>query len=190
MKKRPCTAAIIGAVIVAAGCSRDAEQTAAAASPPAPPAVTKPVFDPVYRAAKGVQGAVQSGVTHVKYGELLQALSTEINIARDQQLNTTDQKLIALFEESYGHFRNAGALWTMKNEASDEMWKGEIPVEFKGQMDPAHARLIEIYQLPLTNRRVQYTGTRYRAIPGDSMQLAWARADVSLQAATDLYYGR
>ena len=54
-------------------------------TPPTPPKPTTATFEPVYRAAKAVQGATQSGVTFVKFGELMQAFATEISIAKDHE---------------------------------------------------------------------------------------------------------
>ena len=76
-------------------------------APPAapPPTITQATFEPVYRASKAIQGATGPGVTYVKFDELLQALSTEIAIAKDQQMNDLDRKLIALYEEALAAYK-------------------------------------------------------------------------------------
>jgi hypothetical protein len=79
--------------------------TSLAPPPTPPPTITQATFEPVYRASKAIQGATGPGVTYVKFDELLQALSTEIAIAKDQQMNDLDRKLIALYEEALAAYK-------------------------------------------------------------------------------------
>ena len=44
-------------------------------------------------------------MTYAKFDELLQALSTEIAIAKDHQMNDLDRKLIALYEEALAEYK-------------------------------------------------------------------------------------
>jgi hypothetical protein len=76
------------------------------APPAAPPlTITQATFEPVYRASKALQGATGPGVSYAKFDELLQALSTEIAIAKDHQMNDLDRKLIALYEEAMAAYK-------------------------------------------------------------------------------------
>ena len=76
------------------------------APPAAPPlTITQATFEPVYRASKALQGATGPGVSYAKFDELLQALSTEIAIAKDHQMNDLDRKLIALYEEALAAYK-------------------------------------------------------------------------------------
>jgi hypothetical protein len=159
-------------------------------TPPKPPPITTKTFEPVYRAAKSIEGAARSGVSYVKFSELLQALSTELGIARDQKLNETDRKLLTLFDEVYEHYKASSLLWHMKIEMSDDLWKDEIPFQFSDKADPSFAALIKKYDLSAAERKVPYTGTRYRALAADSIQRVWASAETALKTASDLYYGR
>jgi hypothetical protein len=127
----------------------------------------------------------------VKFGELLQGLSTELSIASDQTLNETDKKLMELFRLVFNHYRVSDQLWKLKNHATDKIWKGEIPFEFgKDGADPVVTTAISLYHLPVYERTVPYVGKKYKSVPGDSVQRAWQAADATLQQATDLYYGR
>lgn len=170
-------------VVLIDGCAKSA--------PPPARANTK-IFEPVYRAAKTVQGATQSGVSYMKYGELLQSLSTELSIARDQvSVNPADRELLAAFEQVYRDYSAAASLWKLKTEASGELWKGEIPIEFIGKNSSPEGKAIATgYRLPISERRAPYTNTTYLAIPGESMQMVWVYADDSLKTATDMFYGR
>jgi hypothetical protein len=101
------------------GCSRTEPTQAKSAATPAPPAPkgTTRTFEQVYRAGKVIEGATATGVTYVKYGELLQGLSTELSIAKDQPLNEADKKLVALYDGALVHYRVAGTLWTLKESS-------------------------------------------------------------------------
>lgn len=189
MKART-TAAVL--LFCLAGCSRDQPAAVATTTPQRAPApgITKATFEPVYRAGKTIQGSTGTGVTYQKFMELMQSLSTEIGIAKDHPLNDADKKLLALYEEALHHYAVSASLWKMKIDASDDMWHGEIPVSFSKATDTNILTVIAAYHLPLTDRKVPYTGAKYKAIPGDSVQRVWQHADVALNKATDLYYGR
>lgn len=177
--------------ILLVGCGQ-AAPSQKAPSTAAPVVVTQRNFEPVYRSAKGIQGATASGVTYLKFVELMQGLATEIGIAKDHTLNEADKKLLALYEEAFSHYQLSAALWKMKIEANDTMWRGEIPFDFAGGKgaDSDAVKAIGLYHLPIADRTTEYTGKKYRTIPGDSVQRAWAAADAVLKKATDLYYGR
>lgn len=159
-----------------------------------PESVTQATFESVYRAAKTVQGATETGVTYVKFGELLQALSTEVDIAKDHRLTGPDSKLLALYQQALGHYAVSASLWKLKIDTGDSdgsVWHGEIPVSVNGEAVPQDMQaLITAYHLPLNEGRMKYTGTRYKALPADSVQRVWKVAEATLKQATDLYYGR
>jgi hypothetical protein len=174
------------ALLAAFGCSKPLDPPAAA-----PPTITQPTFEPVYRASKAIQGATGPGVTYAKFGELLQGLSTEISIARDHQMNDLDKKLLTLYEESLAAYKFSATLWQMKIEAHDDMWRGEIPVLFgTGPASPEVASGLAKYDLSPMPRTIQITGRTYQALPAISIQQMWAKADGTLKQATEMYYGR
>jgi hypothetical protein len=159
--------------------------------PPAPQTITQATFEPVYRASKTIQASTQPGVTYLKFGELLQSFATEISIAKDKQMNAVDQKLVGLYDEAMAAYYFSSVLWRLKNEAHDEMWKGEIPVTFSGApASPEVAQGLAKYELPLIDGRVPYTGAKYQAVSGQSVQIMWLKADEILKRATEMYYGR
>jgi hypothetical protein len=134
---------------------------------------------------------VASGVTHQRFSELLQAFATENAIAKDQKLTDADVKLLAAFQEVFDHYHTSSTIWSMKISASDDIWKGEIPFSFKDGGNPEPILdIAQRYGIPIVDRKVQYTGALYKAMPGDAVQYIWRKADESLQQATDIYYGR
>ena len=82
--------------------------------------ITQATFEPVYRASKAIQGATGPGVTCAEFGELLQAFSTEIAIAKDRKMNDLDRKLIALYEEALAAYNVSSNLWKTKIPPHDE----------------------------------------------------------------------
>ena len=162
------------------------------------PPINKPVFEPVYRAAKALQGSTATGVKLEKYSELLQALSTEVGIVKDQRpTGHQNVKLLALFEETLAHYDAAGIFWKAKldgpTRGATRAVKG-IPIYFEKQKDDdAKLKLAESYGLPITKANaggVLTSKLEYRWIPDDSPQRVWARAAETLEKATNLYYGR
>jgi hypothetical protein len=136
--------------------------------------VTTATFDAVYRAAKSVQGATASGVTYVKYGELLQTFSTELEIAKDHELNTSDKKLLQLFQEAYVAFHDSHTVWAAKVE---------------------HGAVLSGEETPVTKGIMQGYGITPYASTGNwnadlAMQMIWITANSRLESATAFYYGK
>jgi len=168
------------------------------AKDPTQTVVNQKLFEPTYRAAKTLQGATTTGLTHAKYSELLQALATELSIVKDQRpAGEQNIKLLALFEETLGHYEAAGIFWKAKldgpTRGATRAVKG-IPIYFEKQKsDDAKLKLAERYELPITKANaggVLTSKLEYRSIPDDSPQRVWTRAGETLGKATDLYYGR
>src|ERR1700682_5467766 len=89
--------------------------------------VTTAIFEPVYRAAKTVQGATQSGVSYVKFGEVMQQFSTELSIAKDHELNAADKKLFAHYQDAYDAYQFSKEMWSQKIEVGSEHRPGLNP---------------------------------------------------------------
>ncbi len=175
---------LVAALAVSAGCGNELDPA------PAKLTVTQSIFTPVYRAAKSIQGATGPGVTYMKFGELLQEWSTEIAIAKDQQMNDIDKRLLAKYEEAIAAYKFSADLWKQKNEAHQDYWNGEIPVGFSGTISPEFADGLQKFKLTPVNRKMPYTGASFSAIPGDSIQQVWLFASAAVDEATEIYYGR
>jgi hypothetical protein len=155
-----------------------------------PTAVTTATFEPVYRASKALQGATTSGVTFVRFGELMQTFSTEIGIAKDHPLNDADKKLLPLYEQAFIDYQFSAALWHLKIECM---------VKFQGTCEPVlwvvgmpavndTLKLAETYDLPITER-TSGIGMKYKSVPESSIQTVWTHADKTLGEATTMFYG-
>ena len=115
--------------------------------------ITQATFEPVYRASKAIQGASDPDVTYAEFGELLQAFSTEIAIAKDHEMNDLDRKLIALYEEALAAYNVSANLWKTKMPPHDE--STALPPTAIQQMwtraDDSLKRATEIYYGRFTN---------------------------------------
>jgi hypothetical protein len=78
-----------------------------------------PTFEPLYHSAMAVQGATGSGVSYVRFRELLQGLSGEVGIAKDRQLNAADSQLLALFQRVLNDYQTSAEIWAMKLAATE-----------------------------------------------------------------------
>ena len=112
-----------------------------------PSTITQATFEPVYRASKVIQGATGPGLTYAEFGELLQALSAEIMIAKDHPMNDLDRKLIALYEEALTTYKFSETLWKTTLAVHDE--STALPATAIQQMwargDDSIRRATEIY---------------------------------------------
>jgi hypothetical protein len=157
---------------------------------PAKMTVTQSVFTPVYRAAKAIEGAMGPGVTFVKFGELLQGLSTEIAIAKDQQMNEIDKRLIAKYDDLLSAYKFSAALWKKQIENSEDYWKGNIPVGFNGAISAELHEGVRTFKLSPVEQTMRGTGLKFLGLPRSSIQVVWAAAGDISSAATEMYYGR
>jgi len=103
--------------------------------------ITTTTFEPVYRAAKTVQGATASGVTYVKFGELLQGLSTEIGIAKDKSLTSNDKLLLEVYEHVNEEYQKSQSFWKLKIES-----RNNLASDLESQMQDAWSRADKMLQ--------------------------------------------
>ena len=179
-------AAAIGFCLFAVGCR--GSKAVEAVKQAGPPPVTAATFEPVYRAAKSVQGATAAGVTYVTFGELLHGFSTEIDSASDHPLNETEQQLLAMYRQAFDDYQISADLWKKKLEAHQDYWKGEIPVSFDEAENQAALNTLAKYHIPVADRKLYET--QFKSVPSDAPQRIWRAADATLAKATALLYGR
>ena len=152
-------------------------------------------FEGVYRAAKSIDGATAAGVTYVRFGELVQGLSTELSILADHgPFTEREQALRTLFSDALKHYEISATFWKMKIDASDPLWKGEIPIQFEEPGQAADTRVADLaraYGIPVADRFTSppmgVSPKRYKAVPSDAMQYVWAKASATVSAAAALY---
>ncbi|MGI8785170.1 MAG: hypothetical protein ACR2L2_16150 [Acidobacteriota bacterium] len=77
-------------------------------------AFDKTKFEGVYRAAKAVEGASNSGVNCLKFSELLQSLATELSILSDKISTEQEKELAALYVAVSATYQDSSMLWKAK----------------------------------------------------------------------------
>lgn len=167
---------LVGISALVSGCSKSTDTSATPEK-----TISRSKFEPVYRASKAIQAATGTGVTYEKFGELLQALSAEIAIAKDQELNQHEVHLMKLYDEALTHYRVSSELWSAKLQATNKIWKGGIPL-----MDTL-AGVPETYDIP-TSPQGEFPNVFI--LPSNSIQIVWQKADTVVDQATEVYYGR
>jgi hypothetical protein len=173
-----CLLGILGAAI-SLGCSKQLDPPASKA-----PTITQATFEPVYRASKAILGATAPGVTYQRFGELLQAFSTELEIAKDHQMNDLDHSLMKLYQESFAAYQFSAMIWHWKIENTTHDWmKGEVPAAAE------MADRISRFGIKVTDR-VFYGRHLEMFDPDSAIQLVWQKARDVLVQATNMYYGR
>lgn len=173
-------ALVLVLVAAASGCSKPLDPPAATLT------ITQRIFEPVYRASKALQGATAPGVTYGKFGELLQNFATEIAIARDQQMNELDKKLIGLYVEVFDAYNFSSNLWKKQIERHEDYWMGYIPVG--AEVSP---ELATKYGLVIESVKMKYGGQKFDGVNGDgAIQTVWHKANEINARATEMYYGR
>jgi hypothetical protein len=161
--------------------SKDKQKTFESTAPQVK--VTTATFEPVYRAAKTVQGATQSGVSYVKFGELMQGFSTELGIAKDHELTASDKKLLALYQQVFDAYQFSKVLWEAKmKDLTDK--DAPIPVITFSSQDVAYYRLHVVKSIPVPG----YPDLNY--VAAESMLTVWQQAEVLLTGAAAVYLGK
>lgn len=170
-------------------------------------------FEPVYRAGKAVEAAVQVGVAPSRYQELLQAFSTELSIV-DDKVSTDDQRaLSSLFRAALTAYKDAGTFRELRPKKGNIYARETVFANPKQDKDDSSAhypplpelkRIVEAYHL-----RVDSTTDHYRngvtpkgwpdpytgpektvtqlTLPDDSLQSVWKIAGEQLDAAVATY---
>jgi hypothetical protein len=75
-----------------------------------------------------MEGALDVGVNLGKYHELLQAMATQVGIARDNVASKEETQVLHLYEDSLSDCEDAEAIWRAKIDAAhladmvDELW--------------------------------------------------------------------
>jgi len=77
--------------------------------------ITAHIFENPYIAAKAIEGSARVGVSRDSFGELLQKLSTEIEVARDSVRTEKEKQVIRLYDEVMETYRDSMKVWQMKN---------------------------------------------------------------------------
>ncbi len=157
---------------------------------PKPPQIDATKFEPVYRAAKGIQGALTVGVNYAKFGELLQAFATEVSSAADKANRPEEQKVLGAYKEILSIYKDSFVIWQRDiNEHNNPKGLAGLPV---GEVDVRNeiVPIVEKYKLPTKARTQEYSGYKYKTISSESKQFLWQLADEKIRAVVALTSGQ
>ncbi len=147
----------------------------------------------MYHSAKAIEGSIEVGVNHQKFGELLQNFSTEISIANDKATSVEETELLNIYLELLDMYQDSHRLWNSKISLScASFYPAPCPLLRN------HIHVVEgdaiLYQKKYNlsafeNPNVTGPFNRYY-IPEDSIQIIWAKAHEKLEKANNLYLGK
>lgn len=126
-------------------------------------------FEGVYRATKSVEGATTVGVNYRRFGELLQALATELVIAGDKVTEHDEKMLLALYANAAQIYVDSHTLWKHKNVEGFIFVDGEV------------RQIAEEYGLP-----TESAGRGEYVVSERSIQLLWTKAEKQPKVADSL----
>lgn len=138
-----------------------------------------PTAEPTYRAFKKLAGATGMGVNKPTYDALLREAATELLILGDLAPGTPDTSTLRLYLSALDKYKDAGSLWTDQVDDARYDW---IP---KGRILASDQSIAERYKLETTDHKMPYTGTSFKSVSSESIQLIWARAKLDVDSADD-----
>ena len=132
-------------------------------------------FEAVYRAGKSMEGATSTGVTWLKYSELMQAFATEVSIAKDKAQSTIEQELVSLYGEALIAYQDAQIVWRKKIGHDGNLGISESEMK----------RIVEAYPIQGAG-----SGSSFSFSPDQAIQTIWVRAGAKLRDANEKYTGK
>jgi hypothetical protein len=147
---------------------------------PTPAEVRAERFRPLYRTARNLDAALGSGVTYIKFGELLQELTAEVMVAGDVAKEESDQALVSAYTDLLTTYKDSAVVWKQKLESDKlDFHKGRILVIEEV------APLIEKYKLPAKDNAIG--DIKYRTLDPEAIQHVWAAAGEKSKKAREMY---
>jgi hypothetical protein len=131
------------------------------------PQIDKNKFENVNRAAKTIEGSVKIGVNYQRFSELLQNMSTEATIVKDQIKTEEEAELLKRYEIILETYQESGIVW-------QNMRYGYIYVE--GEIEA----IVVKYNLPTETHKFP---RKFRTISGNVIQLIWETARIKTDSA-------
>ncbi len=167
------------------------------------------LFKQLYRVAKEIKGAQETGVNRIEFGKLLNKFATEVGVAKDAARTDKEREVIRLYGEALDILKDSTVLWDAKNNApvlqgdvqrySDTFAMGEgdkvirylnyqtllimgrLPVQlYTTGNDNELAGLAKRYSLAVSEEN------GWRHISADSFQVLWQKASEKLERANRL----
>ena len=137
------------------------------------PGIDKNKFVSASRAAGEVQGAIASGVTYQRLGELLQGLAAEIAALHERVKSRKERELAEEYSQLLKIYQDGFLLWRYRAEFSghDFVPKGRIYV---GQdVEPIVTR----YRLSTESHIFGPTRQSWKSISENAIRIVWFNAD-------------
>lgn len=115
-------------VVSSVGCGPGSVAAPAKAAPSPAPTIDQVKFEPLYRSGKAIEGALGTGVSLMKFGELLQNMATEIGIAKDKATRPDEIAMVSQFGQALAMFVSSRQTWQDRDaEAAQRIWTVAIP---------------------------------------------------------------
>lgn len=167
------------------------------------------LFKQLYRVAKEIKGAQETGVNRIEFGKLLNKFATELGVAKDAARTDKEREVIRVYGEALDILKDSAVLWDAKNNApvlqgdvqrySDTFAMGEgdkvirylnyqtllimgrLPVQlYSTGNENELAGLAKRYSLAVSE------DNGWRHISADSFQVLWQKASEKLERANKL----
>ena len=116
------------------------------------------------------------GVTYLKFGELLQALATEVSIARDKASNSVERDLVLVYGQALSGCQDSLMLWKLKIAGSQTLGvTGDAELK----------RIAGAYPIQGSG-----SGSGFTFDPDSAMQVVWKDIGAKLAGASRVYTGK
>jgi hypothetical protein len=140
------------------------------------PIIDKIKFEPLYRSAKSIEVATSTGVSLIKFREMIQQTAVELSISKDEAVSPSEKLLIEAYANAFDVYSDSLKLWEAK--ISKENWFtdgifciGDVPeVAVKYEM-----KCLDF--------------DRNLFIPNESIQYLWAIGSSRIAQAGAIYLG-
>jgi hypothetical protein len=160
-----------------AAAKRAAAETAASQAKSEQARVDARKFEGTYRAAKALESGTDVGVNYQRFGELVQAVVTELGIASDKATNEREKAVLASYQDALGVYRDSFMLWKHKVEDVRANPPGAIYV------GPEVRVVVDRYRLPVQVHTYPASGETWESLPENAIQEIWRKGRPLLQEA-------
>jgi hypothetical protein len=141
-------------------------------------------FEPLYRAARALDGALAVGTSYADFNALLQRFATEMIVADDRAQSQGEKELVGSYRDLFVTYKESATVWKHQIDSAKYDWlKGDIFVD--AELRPIIAK----YKLSKSELTREYPRT-YETIPGDSVQRVWEAVGPKSKKAVSLYFRR
>ena len=133
-------------------------------------------FELLYRAAKALEAATELGVNYQRFGELLQALQTELSVAGARSSTHAERMLVATYRQGYHHYHMSNIFWGFKLLAPrGAIWPRSSPPS------PVFVEVLTAY-----GTGFGFDGEWYY-LPEPCVELIWSHARIAMSKAHEGY---